>query len=80
VFVTRGLRVMSEPQIIKEQHLKLRVAGADHRPLEAIWWRGVEESEHLPQANQRIDLAYELELNRWNGEVKLQLNVRDMQI
>jgi single-stranded-DNA-specific exonuclease len=80
VFVTRGFRLMSEPQIIKEQHLKLRVAGQGDRPLEAIWWRGVEESEHMPQANQRIDLAYELELNRWNGEVKLQLNVRDMKI
>ena len=80
VFVTRGFRVTSEPQIIKEQHLKLRVAGEDNRPLEAIWWRGIEESEHVPRANQRIDLAYELELNRWNGEVKLQLNVKDMQV
>jgi single-stranded-DNA-specific exonuclease len=78
VFVTRGFRVMSEPQIIKEQHLKLRVAGEDKRPFEAIWWRGVEESEQTPRANQRIDLAYELELNRWNGEVRLQLNVKDM--
>src|SRR6266566_2006904 len=68
VFATRGFRVMSEPQIIKEQHLKLRVAGPDNRPLEAIWWRGVEETEHVPRANQRIDLAYELEVNRWNGE------------
>ena len=80
VFATRGFRVMSEPQIIKEQHLKLRVAGPDNRPLEAIWWRGVEETEHAPRANQRIDLAYELEVNRWNGEIKLQLNVKDMKI
>ena len=49
VFVTRNFRVLSEPQIIKEQHLKLRVAGADNRPLEAIWWRGVEEAETPPQ-------------------------------
>jgi len=78
VFVTRGFRVMSEPQIIKEQHLKLRVAGEDNRPFEAIWWRGLEESEQTPRANQRIDLAYELEVNRWNGEIRLQLNIRDM--
>jgi single-stranded-DNA-specific exonuclease len=78
VFATRGFRLLSEPQIIKEQHLKLRVAGENNRPLEAIWWRGVEESEHVLQANQRIDLAYELEVNRWNGEIKLQLNVKDM--
>jgi len=78
VFVTRGLRVTSAPQIIKEQHLKLRVAGDDNRPVEAIWWRGVAEAEQRPQTNQRIDFAYELEANRWNGDIRLQLNVRDM--
>ena len=84
VFATRGFRVLSEPQIIKEQHLKLRVAGPDNRPLEAIWWRGVEatgeDAEQTPKANQRIDLAYELETNRWNGDIRLQLNVRDMKV
>jgi single-stranded-DNA-specific exonuclease len=78
VFVTRGFRVMSEPQIIKEQHLKLRVAGDDNRPIEAMWWRGIEDAEGIPQANQRIDLAYEFEANRWQGDIRLQLNVRDM--
>src|SRR5438477_4219311 len=67
VFVTRGLRVLSEPQVIKEQHLKLRVAGENRRPFEAIWWRGLEETVATPQLNQRIDLAYELEADRWNG-------------
>jgi len=80
VFATRGFRILSEPQIIKEQHLKLRVGGDDNRPIEAIWWRGVEEAGQTPQANQRIDLAYELEANRWNGEIRLQLNVRDMKV
>lgn len=80
VFVTRGFRVMNEPQIIKEQHLKLRVAGQDNRPMEAIWWRGIEEVEAIPQKDQRIDLAYEFEANRWQGDVRLQLNVRDMRV
>ena len=80
VLVTRGLRVLSEPQIIKEQHLKLRVAGDDNRPFEAIWWRGVEEIEQTPAPNQRIDLAYELEASRWNGDIRLQLNVKDMRV
>lgn len=84
VFATRGFRILSEPQIIKEQHLKLRVGGDDNRPIEAIWWRGVEdageETGQTPKANQRIDLAYELEANRWNGEIRLQLNVRDMKV
>jgi len=80
LFVTRGLRVLSEPRIIKEQHLKLRVAGDDNRPFEAIWWRGVEETEQTPEVNQRLDLAYELEANRWNGDIRLQLNVKDMKV
>jgi len=78
VFVTRGFRVLSEPQRIKEQHLKLRVGGDDNRPIEAIWWRGIEEVEQTPAPNQRIDLAYELDANRWNGDIRLQLNVKDM--
>ncbi|HEY5992743.1 MAG TPA: hypothetical protein VIU10_09200, partial [Candidatus Udaeobacter sp.] len=78
VFVTRGLRVTSEPQVIKEQHLKLRVAGDDNRPTEATWWRGVAEAGQTPRANQRVDLAYELEANSWNGDIRLQLNVKDL--
>jgi len=80
VFSTRGFKILSEPQIIKEQHLKLRVAGGDHRPFEAIWWRGLEETKQPPQINQRVDLAYELEANRWNGDIRLQLNVKDMRL
>ena len=80
VFSTRGFKILSEPQIIKEQHLKLRVAGDDHRPFEAIWWRGLEETKQPPQINQRVDLAYELEANRWNGDIRLQLNVKDMKL
>jgi len=78
IFVTRNFRVLSEPQIIKEQHLKLRVGGADNRPMEAIWWRGIEEVDQPPQMNDQIDLAYEFEANRWQGDIKLQLNVQDM--
>jgi single-stranded-DNA-specific exonuclease len=80
VFVTRGFRLMGEPQIIKEHHLKMRVCGDDNRPFEAMWWRGVEEVEATPQPNQRIDLAYEFEANRWQGDIRLQLNVRDMRV
>ena len=80
VFSTRGFKILCEPQIIKEQHLKLRVAGGDHRPFEAIWWRGLEETKQPPQINQRVDLAYELEANRWNGDIRLQLNVKDMKL
>ena len=78
VFATSGLRVMGDPQIIKDQHLKFRVAGDNNRPFEAIWWRGVEETDVKPQPNQLIDLAYEFEAQPWMGDIRLQLNVRDV--
>jgi len=78
VLATRGLRVMGEPQIIKDQHLKFRVAGDNNRPFEAIWWRGAEEADVKPQPDQRIDLAYEFEAQAWMGDVRLQLSVRDL--
>ena len=78
VFLTRGLRVLGDPQVIKEQHLKFRLAGENNRALEAIWWRGLEESSATPQPGQRIDLAYEFEAQTWMGDIRLQLNVRDM--
>jgi single-stranded-DNA-specific exonuclease len=79
-FLTRGFRLMNEPQIIKDQHLKFRVAGDNNRPIEAIWWRGLDEIGEKLQANQRVDLVYEFEASRWQGDIRLQLNVKDMKI
>ena len=78
IFMTRELRVLSEPIVMKEEHLKMRVAGPENRPLEAVWWRGVEGFGRTPQVNERIELAYAIEPNSWNGETRLQLNVKDM--
>src|SRR2546423_13283267 len=77
-FLAGNLRVLGDAQVIKEQHLKFRVAGENNRPFEAIWWRGVEQTTARPQANQRIDLAYELEADRWMGDIRLQMNVKDL--
>ncbi len=60
--------------------MKFRIAGENNRPLEAIWWRGLEESTATPQPGQRIDLAYEFEAQTWMGDIRLQLNVRDMRV
>ncbi len=78
VFRTRDLRVVQEPRVLKERHLKLHVIGDDGRAHEALWWGGVETAPATPRAGERIELAYELEINEWRGERRLQLNVRDM--
>jgi single-stranded-DNA-specific exonuclease len=78
VFMTKGLRCLSEPVIVKDRHLKLRVAGQQNRPLEAIWWNCIESPGHTPELKGSIELAYTLETSVWNGDYRMQLNVLDV--
>jgi single-stranded-DNA-specific exonuclease len=78
VFVTRNLRCLSEPSVIKDRHLKLRLAGPQNHPLEAVWWNCIEGE--TPQLNGSIELAYTIETSPWNGDFKMQLNVLDLKI
>ena len=73
-----GQRADLQPVLEVERAQRRTLAGDDNRPIEAIWWRGVEEAEQTPKANERIDLAYELEANRWQGDIRVQLNVKDL--
>jgi single-stranded-DNA-specific exonuclease len=75
-FVTRGLRVLESRTVGKEsQHLKLRLARAGQPPLDAIAFNFGHLMGDLPE---RVDLAYQLEINEWNGRQSLQLNVQDI--
>jgi single-stranded-DNA-specific exonuclease len=79
VFMTRDMRLSAEPRVIKERHLKLKVTCTDGRTHDAIWWNGVEETHgRTPQAHDRIELAYTVEPNTWQGVTRLQLCVQDM--
>jgi len=78
VFMTRNLRSLSEPVVIKDRHLKLRLAGPQNRPLEAVWWNCIEQPGQTPDLNGSIELAYTLETSVWNGDYRMQLNVLDL--
>ena len=78
VFMTKNLRCLSEPTVIKDRHLKMRLAGSNNRPTEAIWWNCIEPGEQTPQVQGSIEVAYTIETTVWNDEFKLQLNVRDL--
>ena len=80
VFTTRNLRNLSEPTVLKDKHLKLRLAGPQNRPLEAVWWNCIETPGQTPVVSGCIELAYSLELSAWNDEYRMQLNVLDMRV
>jgi hypothetical protein len=77
VFMTSNLRCLSEPVVLKDQHLRLRLAGPQNQPLEAIWFNCTEPGRQTPKLNGSIELAYTIELSGWNDEYRLQLNVVD---
>ncbi|MGH9967040.1 MAG: single-stranded-DNA-specific exonuclease RecJ [Pyrinomonadaceae bacterium] len=78
VFLARNLRIMSEPRLIGEKHLKMHVAGPLGRPLETVWWNGA-ETEQTNAVTNGITMAYTIEANRWGGETFLQLSVQGIQ-
>jgi single-stranded-DNA-specific exonuclease len=79
VFVTKDLYIDEEPFVMKEKHLKLKLAGSRGKRFEAVWWDGVERSKGrtLGRGNS-IELAYTPEANVWQGNTRLQLVVEDL--
>ena len=81
VFVTGGLHLADEPFVMKDKHLKLRLADVHRRRFEAVWWDGVERSKgQTLRVNDCIQLAYTPEANVWQGNRNLQLAVEDLKI
>lgn len=80
VFVTRNLRVVGEPRVVKEKHLKFNVNTAEGRVHECIWWRAAERHTATPRPGDCIELAYAMEANCWNGRTRLQLVVEDLKV
>jgi single-stranded-DNA-specific exonuclease len=78
VFVTRDLRVVGEPRVLKERHLKFSVVAVGGRVQDCIWWGGAERDTATPRPGASIELAYSVEANCWNGNTRLQLVVEDL--
>ena len=78
LLVSRGLRVLEARAVGAEgRHLKLTVTDARERgrPWSAIAFR---QGDWLSRLPSRVDLAYNLTLNEWNGQTTLQLKVQDL--
>lgn len=60
-----------------EQHLKLKVARAGMPPIDAIGFGLGAWVSHMPE---RVDLAYQLEMNEWNGRRAVQMNLQDIRV
>ena len=78
-FATKDLFLLDAPLVMKEKHLKLRLADENGKQFEAVWWDGVDKSKGQDlRRKSKIDLAYTPEANTWNGNTRLQLVVEDL--
>ena len=59
-----------------EKHLKLKLARASgYPPVDAIGFNLGDWAGKLPE---RVDVAYQLEINEWNGHRSVQMNLKDI--
>lgn len=76
VFISRKLRVLNPRLVGNEgQHLKLRLVTESNTTYDAIAFRQGHMRDSL---GEQVDLMYVFERNEYNGQVSLQLNVRDL--
>jgi len=78
VFAAGGLRLVAPPRILKEKHLKLKVAQGD-RSFEALGWGRAEQGASLA-LRQQVDLAFTLAESVFQEETKLQLVIKDLRV
>ena len=78
VFATRNARLMAPPKVLKEKHMKLRVAGKNGRTFDVLAWRMADTLQPLNLlAGESIDLAFRLEENQHPDFGGLQLVLCD---
>ena len=74
--MSANVRVLETRTVGRDNnHLKLKIARAGQPPLDAIGFGLGSWAGEMPD---RIDVAYQLEINEWNGYRNLQLNLQDI--
>lgn len=76
VFAVRGAVLAGPPRLVGKNHLKL-VLSAGGTTLDAIGFGMAERLGEAGGSGGRLDVAFRLEENRWNGNTRLQAKVAD---
>ena len=76
IFASRQVEVVGGPWILKEKHLKFKMR-ANGSAVDAIWWRQAAAAQDVENA-ARLDLAYSLSKNTYQGLESVQLTIKDI--
>jgi single-stranded-DNA-specific exonuclease len=81
IFVSHNIKVVGVPTIVGSGHLKMKVSQNGSGVFDVI---GFNMHEYLPvvrnSREKKLDIAYSLEENNWNGRRTLQIRLRDVQL
>ncbi len=79
VFVSRNCTTQGNVRVVGNKHLKFKAIQPSMGPgdMPAIAFQQGHQLKKM-QAVKYFDLAYQVEENEWNGQVNLQLNVKDI--
>jgi single-stranded-DNA-specific exonuclease len=75
-FSAAGVEIIEGPRALKERHLTMALR-QDGRTFRAVAWRAIERQAFLEEHRARLDFAFSLEQNTFNGETYLELTVAD---
>jgi single-stranded-DNA-specific exonuclease len=76
VLAVSGVHIAAPPRVLRNGHLKLRLA-ADGTQLDAIGWGMADIAPRLSTSTP-VDVAFRLERDEWNGESRLQARLADV--
>jgi single-stranded-DNA-specific exonuclease len=77
IFMSRNLKILGEPNIVGQNHLKLKLE-QDGAVLDAIGFNMGDYIDRIEKNNGVIDCVYIVEENRWNGKTQIQLRLKDI--
>ena len=81
VFVSRNVCIEGLPSIVGSGHLKMKVKSENSAVFDAIGFNMHEYEPRLRNCKQdRIDVAYVLEENYWNGKRTIQMRLKDIHV
>jgi single-stranded-DNA-specific exonuclease len=81
IFVSQDVCIEGVPTIVGSGHLKMKVRQGDSPVFDAIGFNMHEYEPKLRNCDRnKIDIAYVLEENHWNGRRTIQIRLRDIHI
>jgi single-stranded-DNA-specific exonuclease len=80
VIALEDFRVVEDPIVMKDRHIKLRMAGPSGEPLTALGWSMSHRLDELQRYRGKIRVAGTPFINAWNGRRNVELELKDFQV